>query len=142
MIRDLHPIVQTALQICLTAVITLILHVLYSLFKLLVLRPLVDPLRHLPGPQGSMFHSHLQQVMKCVSHLSLVPTYKPNLISFSPAFSAQTHQDWRTRFGQTYRFNGFGKVWMVNPYCMTYLTHTSSMTIVLCPWIFGSSPTS
>ena len=67
MLRDLPLVVQAALQISLTAVVTLILHVLYSLFKLLVLRPLIDPLRHLPGPQGSMFETHLQQVMKYVS---------------------------------------------------------------------------
>jgi hypothetical protein len=139
MIRDLHPIVQATLQICLTAVITLLLHLMYSLFKLLVLHPLVDPLRHLPGPEGSMLQSHLQQVMKYVARLSLVATREANLISFSPAFSAQTHQNWRTRFGQTFRFNGFGKVWIVNPYCMTYLTYASSMTIVSCPSIFESS---
>jgi len=67
MIRHLPLVVQAVPQICLTAVVTLILHVLYSLFKLLVLRPLIDPLRHLPGPQGAMLQSHLQQVMKYVS---------------------------------------------------------------------------
>jgi len=116
MIRDLHPVVQVAVQICVTAVVTLILHVFYSLFKLLVLHPLVDPLQHLPGPQGSFLQTHLQQVMEYVPQLSLYSEIIS--VRFSPALSVQTHQDWRTRFGQTFRFNGFGRVCIVNPFCV------------------------
>lgn len=28
----------------------------------------------------------------------------------SPAFSQSTHKDWRARFGQTFKFHGFGRV--------------------------------
>ncbi|KAF8973810.1 cytochrome P450 [Flammula alnicola] len=57
---------------------------------MLFIQPLSDPMRHLPGPPGTRLESHLQLAM-------------------DPALSVKTHVDWRTRFGQTFRFNGFGK---------------------------------
>ncbi|KDR85255.1 hypothetical protein GALMADRAFT_108155 [Galerina marginata CBS 339.88] len=58
--------------------------------NMVFIQPLSDPLRHLPGPEGSLLQSQLQQVM-------------------DPALSVNTHVEWRKRFGETFRFNGFGK---------------------------------
>lgn len=54
-------------KILLTAAIAVVLRALLSFFYMLLVRPFFDPLRHIPGPEGAYFQTHLRQVMEYVS---------------------------------------------------------------------------
>ncbi|KAJ3894916.1 cytochrome P450 [Lentinula edodes] len=58
--------------------------------NLLVVLPLFDPLRKLPGPTGPFFFSHIQRVV-------------------DPDFSATQHEEWKKQYGKTFRYHGSGK---------------------------------
>ncbi|TFK76684.1 cytochrome P450 [Pluteus cervinus] len=49
-----------------------------------------DPLRKLPGPDGTWFENHFSAVL-------------------NPNFSPDTHARWTKLYGHTFRFHGFGK---------------------------------
>ncbi|CAA7260000.1 unnamed protein product [Cyclocybe aegerita] len=85
-----HDLPILLLKICGVAVLTVILRGLIWFINMICIRPLSDPLRHIPGPDGAIFQTHLRQVM-------------------DPGLSADTHRDWRARFGETFRFHGFGR---------------------------------
>ena len=62
-----YSLLLLAAKIFLTAAIAIILRGLLSFLYMLLVRPLFDPLRHIPGPEGTYFQTHLRQVMEYVS---------------------------------------------------------------------------
>ncbi|PPQ98909.1 hypothetical protein CVT24_003540 [Panaeolus cyanescens] len=58
--------------------------------NLVFIKPLFDPLRNIPGPNGAKFESHIPQVM-------------------DPDITPGVYNEWRKRYGPTFRFHGFGK---------------------------------
>ncbi|PPQ75901.1 hypothetical protein CVT26_000165, partial [Gymnopilus dilepis] len=78
------------LRICLVATLLLCVRGIVWLVNMLLVRPFFDPFKHLPGPDGSLFTSHLRDVM-------------------DPSYSTRTYENWRQVFGQTIRFHGFGR---------------------------------
>ncbi|KAJ7226048.1 cytochrome P450 [Mycena pura] len=60
------------------------------LVNLLLVAPWLDPLRNLPGPNGSAFQSHFDEVD-------------------DPDITPKIYHDWTTQFGKTFRFHGFGR---------------------------------
>ncbi|KAH9486659.1 Cytochrome P450 monooxygenase 197 [Psilocybe cubensis] len=77
-------------KICFVAVLFVCLRGLFWFINMLLIQPIFDPLRFVPGPDGTLLQSHLQQVM-------------------DPTLSTNTYLEWKRRFGRTFRFNGFGK---------------------------------
>jgi hypothetical protein len=53
-----------AAKILIVATMAVVLKALFSFLYMLFIRPLVDPLRHIPGPEGAYFQTHLRQVME------------------------------------------------------------------------------
>jgi hypothetical protein len=51
-------------RVFVVAIIAVVLKALFSFLFMLLIRPLVDPLRHIPGPEGAYFQTHLRQVME------------------------------------------------------------------------------
>ncbi|KAF5377300.1 hypothetical protein D9615_006383 [Tricholomella constricta] len=58
--------------------------------NMVLIMPLFDPLRKLPGPKASALENHFQDVM-------------------DPSRSSNAHEKWQKKFGKTFRFHGFGK---------------------------------
>lgn len=71
-------------------VFLVVLRVIVWAVNLLVILPLSDPLRKLPGPDAAFFETHLRS------------TNDPDL-------SATFHEEQRKQFGKTFRIHGFGK---------------------------------
>jgi len=62
-VRDFSLIIM---KVCVVAVVVIILRGVFWFFHMLFVRPLFDPLRKLPGPQGAILQSHLREVMEYV----------------------------------------------------------------------------
>jgi hypothetical protein len=56
--------VYDLLCLILVAISAVVLKALFSFLYMLLIRPLFDPLRHIPGPEGMYFQTHLRQVME------------------------------------------------------------------------------
>ncbi|KAJ3986337.1 cytochrome P450 [Lentinula detonsa] len=80
----------TPLTLLLSVVVLLVGRGLLWIVNLLVISPLFDPLRKLPGPTAPFFHSHIQRVV-------------------DPDFSATQHEEWKKQYGKTFRYHGSGK---------------------------------
>ncbi|KAJ4485497.1 cytochrome P450 [Lentinula aciculospora] len=83
------------LKLLLLAIVLVVGRGLLWIVNLLVVAPLFDPLRKLPGPPGPFFFSHIQSVVK--------PSYP------SPDLSATQHEEWKKQYGKTFRYHGSGK---------------------------------
>lgn len=51
-------------KVCVVGAIVVLLRFSYWLVNLLFIQPRTDPMRHLPGPKGSLLQSHLDYVME------------------------------------------------------------------------------
>ena len=51
-------------RLIVVAIIAVVLKELFSFLYMLLIRPLFDPLRHIPGPEGTYFQTHLRQVLE------------------------------------------------------------------------------
>lgn len=51
-------------RLIIVALIAVVLKGLCSFLYMLLIRPLFDPLRHIPGPDGAYFQTHLRQVLE------------------------------------------------------------------------------
>jgi len=51
-------------RLILFAISAVVLKALFSFLYMLLIRPLFDPLRHIPGPDGAYFQTHLRQVLE------------------------------------------------------------------------------
>jgi len=80
----------TAPTFLLLAVALILGRGLVWIVNLLVIAPLFDPLRKLPGPKGRFFSSHIKYVI-------------------DPDFSATQHEVWKGKYGKTFRYHGSGK---------------------------------
>ncbi|TFY66204.1 hypothetical protein EVG20_g4878 [Dentipellis fragilis] len=82
--------ISTVVEVIGVVALLLIARFLVWAVHLFVIAPRLDPLRHLPGPDGSAMQNHFREVMD------------PNL-------SQDTHERWVKQYGRTFRFHGFGK---------------------------------
>ncbi|KAJ3770227.1 cytochrome P450 [Lentinula raphanica] len=80
----------TPLTLLLWSIVLLVGRGLLWIVNLLVISPLFDPLRKLPGPTAPFFYSHIQRVV-------------------NPDFSATQHEEWKKKYGKTFRYHGSGK---------------------------------
>lgn len=69
----LLPVLLSAIKLAVTAFVCLFAAFLVWLVRTVLIAPLCDPLGNLPGPEGSMLTSHLNQVSESVS--SYIPDY-------------------------------------------------------------------
>ncbi|KAF9478728.1 cytochrome P450 [Pholiota conissans] len=103
-------------QACFVAAVVLGLRVVAWFVYMMVIAPLSDPMRHLPGPDGSLLESHIQRVM-------------------DPELSFQTYKDWRTRYGKTFRFQGFGRHdYRLMTFDIRAISHIMSSSNYEKPW--------
>ncbi|PFH54708.1 hypothetical protein AMATHDRAFT_134231 [Amanita thiersii Skay4041] len=80
------------------------------------IQPMTDPLRHLPGPDGAAYENHFRQLM-------------------DPKYSLDTHEDWATKYGKTFRFHGFGKYdYRLISLDFRVITHVLHSPIYEKPW--------
>ncbi|KAF9056432.1 cytochrome P450 [Panaeolus papilionaceus] len=82
--------VWSTLKYCLLLSAPIVLYGLLWFINMVFIKPLFDPLRHIPGPNGAKFESHLPQVL-------------------DPDITPEIYDEWRKRYGPTFRFHGFGK---------------------------------
>ncbi|KAA1468405.1 cytochrome P450 [Dentipellis sp. KUC8613] len=82
--------VSTVVEVIGVVALLLIARFLVWAAYLFVIAPRLDPLRHLPGPDGSAMQNHFREVM-------------------DPNISQDTHERWVKQYGRTFRFHGFGK---------------------------------
>ncbi|KAI3622272.1 cytochrome p450 [Moniliophthora roreri] len=96
---------------------TLVLaRVLLWAFSLLIVQPLSDPLRKLPGPRASFFQTHLNDVT-------------------DPDLSATFHEEQRKNYGKTFRIHGFGKHDLrLMSFDLRVVSHVLSSPIYEKPW--------
>ncbi|KAJ7102451.1 cytochrome P450 [Mycena belliarum] len=86
------------------------------LVNLLVIAPRRDPLRFLPGPDGSAFQSHFNEVN-------------------DPDITPTVYRDWRKLFGKTFRYHGYGKHdYRLMSFDMRVLSHVLSSPVYEKPW--------
>ncbi|KAF9072677.1 cytochrome P450 [Rhodocollybia butyracea] len=74
----------------LLATVLLVGRGLVWIVNLLLISPLFDPLRKLPGEHGPFFLSHVRKVT-------------------DPSLSAAQHEEWKRRYGKTFRYHGTGR---------------------------------
>ncbi|KAF6766438.1 cytochrome P450 [Ephemerocybe angulata] len=86
----LISILSVFLKACGLAVLLLLLRALAWLASMLVIAPVFDTMKRLPGETGAFFQSYLDDVL-------------------DPQQSADTHNRWRKLYGNTFRFQGFGR---------------------------------
>ncbi|KAJ2913029.1 hypothetical protein MD484_g7385, partial [Candolleomyces efflorescens] len=87
---DLLALFLVLPKACGLAFALLILRAFAWLVNLLVLSPAFDPLQKIPGRAGTFFQSFLDDVL-------------------DPQQSSKTHDAWRKLYGNTFKFQGFGK---------------------------------
>ena len=51
-------------KVALVAIVTLALRSGFWIVNTVLIKPLSDPLRHIPGPDGAPFQTHLREVME------------------------------------------------------------------------------
>ncbi|KAF8060980.1 cytochrome P450 [Lyophyllum atratum] len=84
--------------------------------NMVLVMPLFDPLRHLPGPKASALQNHFQEIM-------------------DPAKTPKTHEDWQKEFGKTFRFHGFGKHdYRMMSFDFRVISHVLNSTTYEKPW--------
>ncbi|KAG6837201.1 hypothetical protein H0H93_013069, partial [Arthromyces matolae] len=87
--------------------------------NMVLVMPLFDPLKNLPGPDAAMFETHFPNVMKFPS----------------PSRSPSTHEDWKKKFGKTFRFHGFGKYdYRLMSFDFRVISHVLTSTTYEKPW--------
>ncbi|KIM84675.1 hypothetical protein PILCRDRAFT_818273 [Piloderma croceum F 1598] len=74
---------------CLVIFLFTLVRGLVWVFNLFILAPFLDPLKNIPGPDGSALETHLGGLM-------------------DPDLSPKTHKLWTEKYGKTFRFHGFG----------------------------------
>ncbi|KAF8167846.1 cytochrome P450 [Crassisporium funariophilum] len=112
----LSAIPRALSQICIIAVVLYVLRGLLWLVNMLFFLPLSDPLRHLPGPSGSMLQNHFREVM-------------------DPEMSANSHSQWVQSFGKTFKFHGFGKHdYRLMSFDFRVISHVLSSPTFEKPW--------
>ncbi|KAF7319861.1 Cytochrome P450 [Mycena kentingensis (nom. inval.)] len=94
----------------------LLLRGIVWLVNLLVIAPLRDPLRNLPGPDGGAFETHFSSVN-------------------DPDITPEVYHSWTARFGKTFRYNGFGRHdYRLMSFDLRVLTHVLSSPQYVKPW--------
>jgi len=80
--------------------------------NLLVLAPLSDPLRRLPGPRAGYWEDHFWELMEYERPIFPPPVSHDAYegLNSSPNQSPKTHDVWTRKYGKVWRFHGFGAV--------------------------------
>jgi hypothetical protein len=115
-----------AVKVSIISLLLLLARGIFWLVNMLLVAPLFDPLQNLPGPEGAALQNHFKEVMEYVlicCSLNAVHELTCHSYPGSPNVSAETHETWKKKFGNTFRFHGFGKVQLVFIY---FLEHSSS----------------
>ncbi|KAG6814437.1 hypothetical protein H0H92_007441 [Tricholoma furcatifolium] len=89
-LRPLVVMLVALLKVAIVCLVLLLARGCLWLFNLLVVLPPFDPLRKISGPKAGALQTHLQDVL-------------------NPNKSHATHEDWKSKYGKTFRFHGFGK---------------------------------
>lgn len=104
-------ILTVAIKASVVFLLLLLARGLVWLTNLLLVLPLFDPLKSLPGPDGGALQNHFRDVMESVLLILRADFVLMRVIfSTSPTISPDTHQEWVKAYGRTFRFHGFGKV--------------------------------
>ncbi|RDB28478.1 hypothetical protein Hypma_015095 [Hypsizygus marmoreus] len=107
---------STVAKIAGVCLLLLLARGVFWFFNMMFILPLLDPLRKLPGPTGSSMQNHFREVT-------------------DPKYSPEVHEEWRERFGKTFRFHGFGKHdFRLMTFDFRVLTHVLNSPTYEKPW--------
>lgn len=124
--------VWSTLKYCLLLSAPIVLYGLLWFINMVFIKPLFDPLRHIPGPNGAKFESHLPQVLE---YAQLFYCNKSNHLDhdYSPDITPEIYDEWRKRYGPTFRFHGFGKVCTLRESVSSIMLNSSPKARLSCP---------